>query len=213
MAAAERDGWYMPALMTLLATFVGFLYMARFIQAIFLGAPKRPFAATSEAPIAILIPQYLLVAGILVMSFFPKLLIDPVSRAIDPQFAATLRWEGMSLELIYAYWNPVPTMAVAVAIAAILFGLLWLLLRTRSADPHAASAGIYRFAQTICTALTPSVATRFWGEVSAVTAFAAERSRRLYTGNGQTYNLYIVYYLLALYAFGGGTQQLLALAR
>jgi hypothetical protein len=104
-------------------------------------------------------------------------------------------------------------MAVAVAIAAALFGLMWLLQRARSADPHAAPTGIYAFARAICTALTPALATRFWGEMRAVTAFAAERSRSLYTGNGQTYNLYIVYYLLALYAFGGGTQQLLALVR
>jgi hypothetical protein len=46
-----------------------------------------------------------------------------------------------------------------------------------------------------------------------MTAFAAERSRRVYTGNGRTYNLLIVYYLLALYIFGGGTQQMLALIR
>jgi formate hydrogenlyase subunit 3/multisubunit Na+/H+ antiporter MnhD subunit len=213
LSAMIEKGWYMPALMTLLATFVGFLYMARFIQAIFLGAPRRPSAAVTEAPLALLIPQYLLVAGILLMSFFPKLLIDPVSQAIDPQFAATLRWQGMSLELIYAYWNPLPVMAAAVAIAAILFGLLWLLYRARSADPRAASGGLYALAQNFCTALTPALATRFWGEVSAVTAFAAERSRSLYTGNGRTYNLYIVYYLLALYAFGGGTQQMLALVR
>jgi hypothetical protein len=187
--------------------------MARFIQAIFLGAPARPSTGVAEAPIAILIPQYLLVAGILVMSFFPKLLIDPVSEAIDPQFAATLRWEGMSLELIYAYWNPVPVMAAAVAIAAILFGILWLLHRSRSINPSAASAGLYALAQTICTALTPALATRFWGEMTAMTAFAAERSRSLYTGNGRTYNLYIVYYLIVLYAFGGGTQQMLALIR
>ena len=52
------------------------------------------------------------------MSFFPKLLIEPVSAAIDPYFASTLVWEGMSLEMIYGHWNPVPTMAVAVALSA-----------------------------------------------------------------------------------------------
>jgi hypothetical protein len=55
------------------------------------------------------------------MSFFPKLLIEPVSRAIDPQFASTLVWQGMSLEMIYGYWNPVPVMLFAVAAAAILY--------------------------------------------------------------------------------------------
>ena len=55
------------------------------------------------------------------MSFFPKLLIEPVSKAMDPQFASTLVWQGMSLELIYGYWNPMPAMAFAVALSAILF--------------------------------------------------------------------------------------------
>ena len=36
LSAMMEKGWYGPALLALLATFVGFLYMARFIKAIFL---------------------------------------------------------------------------------------------------------------------------------------------------------------------------------
>ncbi|MGV3635219.1 MAG: proton-conducting transporter membrane subunit [Pseudorhodoplanes sp.] len=211
LSAMMEKGWSVSALMTLVATFVGFLYMARFIQALFFGQRKVATTAVAEAPVALLIPQYLLVAGILTMSFFPKLLIDPVSAAIDPQFASTLRWQGMSLELIYAYWNPVPVMAFAVAVALALFGLLWLAQRSRPLAPR--EDGVYAFAQSICAALTPALASRLWSEVAAIAAFAAERSRRIYTGNGLTYNLTIVYYLLVLYIFGGGTQQMLALIR
>jgi formate hydrogenlyase subunit 3/multisubunit Na+/H+ antiporter MnhD subunit len=209
LTAMVEKGWYVSALMTLAATFVGFLYMARFIQ-VFLGAPVPAPAAAAEAPLALLLPQYLLVAGILLMSLFPKLLIDPVSAAIDPQFASTLRWDGMSLELIYATWNPLPAMAFAVAIALIAFALLWLVQRSRPFA--AASGGIYALAQAICAALTPPLVRGFWNEATALTVFASERSRRLYTGNGQTYNLYVVYYLLVLYAFGGGVQQMWSLA-
>ena len=77
----------------------------------------------------LLVSQYLLILGIVVMSFFPKLLIVPISEAIDPYFASTLVWDGMSLEMIYGYWNPVPVMSAAVAVSALLFGLLWLLRR------------------------------------------------------------------------------------
>ena len=86
--------------MGLLATFFGFLYMARFIQAIFLDPPKIARGKIAEAPAALLISQYLLILGILAMSFFPKLLIVPISEAIDPYFASTLVWDGMSLEMI-----------------------------------------------------------------------------------------------------------------
>ena len=72
LSAMMEKGWYGPAVMTLLATLVGFLYMARFIQAIFLGPPKTAHGGLTEAPVALWIPQYLLIMGILVMSFFPK---------------------------------------------------------------------------------------------------------------------------------------------
>jgi formate hydrogenlyase subunit 3/multisubunit Na+/H+ antiporter MnhD subunit len=210
LSAMMEKGWYVAALATLLATFVGFLYMGRFIWALFLGERRHPDVKVTEAPLPMLLAQYLLAGGILVMSFFPKLLIEPVSAAIDPQFASTLRWEGMSLELIYATWNPGPTMAFAVAVAAILFGLLWLARRVRLVGTT--SRGLYSFARSICAALTPGLASGFFGGLTAAAALAAERSRRVYTGSGQLYNLYVLYYLLALYAFGGGAQQVLSLA-
>lgn len=209
LSAMMERGWVVSALMTLLATFVGFLYMARLLQ-VFLGAPRPTRPAIREAPFALLISQYLLVAGILVMSFFPKLLIDPVSAAIDPQFASTLRWQGMSLELIYAYWNPVPVMAFAVAVAAILYGLLWLARRSLAFD--AASEGVYSFAQGLCATLTPPLAGQVWSGLATAVLSAADRARSIYTGDGQTYNLYILYYLLVLYVAGGGSHEILNMA-
>ena len=44
-----------------------------------------------ELPIALLVPQALLVVGILVLSLYPKLLMDPVSAAIDPP----VEWPAM----------------------------------------------------------------------------------------------------------------------
>ena len=107
---------------------------------IFSGVAMRTSHLT-EAPLALLIPQYLLVAGILAMSFFPKLLIEPISQAIDPQFASTLVWQGMSLEMIYGYWNPFPVMMLAVIVSAVLFGLFWLVRNAGWMRPGAARAG------------------------------------------------------------------------
>ena len=217
LTAMMEKGWYGPAVMTLLATFVGFLYMAHFIRAIFFGAPVR-HQRTKESPIALLIPLYLLVAGIMVMSFFPKLLIAPVSEAIDPQFASTLVWEGMSLEMIYGYWNPVPTMVFAVAISAILFGLFWLARRAgwandiQSSRDDAKPAGMYDFFKAVFAALTPPLANGFWGGLTIGTAAFAERTRMIYTGNAQTYAMYALYYFLVLYAAAGGVRQILAMS-
>ncbi|WP_027577952.1 proton-conducting transporter membrane subunit [Bradyrhizobium sp. Ai1a-2] len=214
LSAMMEKGWYGPAVMTLLATFVGFVYMARFIRAIFLGPRKAAHDDLREAPITLLIPQILLIAGIFLMSFFPKLLIAPISEAIDPQFASTLVWQGMSLEMIYGYWNPVPVMAFAVIVSAILLGLFWLLLRSGwwAAIAHVKIGGtqstLYEGLKTVFTMLTPPWAGALWGGLATATTASAERIRRLYTGNGQTYNLYILYYFLVLYVAGGGVRHL-----
>lgn len=203
LSAMMEKGWYGPAAMTLLATFVGFLYMEHFIHAIFFGRRKPKHRDLKEAPIALLIPQYLLVAGILVMSFFPKLLIEPVSQAIDPQFASTLVWQGMSLEMIYGYWNPFPVMMFAVIVSAILFGLFWLARNAGWLRYGAKRAGLYRFFTGIFATLTPPVATAFWGGFTGATTSLAQKARKLYTGNAHAYNLYILYYFIAVYVAAG----------
>jgi formate hydrogenlyase subunit 3/multisubunit Na+/H+ antiporter MnhD subunit len=213
LSAMMEKGWYASALTALLATFVGFVYMARFIRAIFLGPRKAALDGLADAPITLLIPQVLLIAGIFVMSFFPKLLIAPISEAIDPQFASTLVWQGMSLEMIYGYWNPVPVTAFAVSVSSMLFGLFWLLHRSgwrAIANVESGGARLYETFKTVFTTLTPPWAGAVWGGLAATATTSAERIRMLYTGNGQTYNLYILYYFLVLYIAGGGVRHLLS---
>ncbi|MBL8883804.1 MAG: proton-conducting membrane transporter [Hyphomicrobium sp.] len=216
LSAMMEKGWYGPALMTLLATFVGFLYMARFIQAIFLG-PRRPdYADLEEAPAALLTAQALLIVGILVMSFFPKVLIEPVSRAIDPQFASTLVWQGMSLEMIYGTWNPIPIMLLAVAVSALLFGLFWYLqhaglfkdMARRLARNLSPLQRFYAFCRTAFGVLTPPWASMFWSRVAVTADDLALCARSIYTGNGQIYSLFILYYVMALYIAAGGLRYL-----
>jgi formate hydrogenlyase subunit 3/multisubunit Na+/H+ antiporter MnhD subunit len=116
LSAMMDKGWHFLAIAGLFATFLGFLYMIRFVGGLFFGAHEKDQAVVGEAPMTLLIPQFLLIAGIVILSLFPKLLMTPVSAAIDPQFASTLVWDGMSLEMIYGYWNPVPIMLTAVVI-------------------------------------------------------------------------------------------------
>lgn len=217
LSAMMEKGWYGPVVMGVLATFVGLLYMARFVRAIFFGPRKEAHDTVAEAPLALLVPQYLLIAGILLMSFFPKLLIGPISEAIDPDFASTLVWEGMSLEMIYGYWNPAPTMAVAVAISVTLFVAFWLLKRSDSIKSAAtratawndtAVASFYAFYKSVFATLTPPLACAFWDALSAGTMALADRTRKIYNGDGQLYCLYILYFFVALYVASDVLQQM-----
>ena len=121
--------------------------------------------------------------------------MDPVSAAIDPQFASTLVWQGMSLETIYGYWNPLPVADVAVAAALLLFSLLWLGYR----HAQAGARSLARFYSYYRPALPP-LAEAGWGRLEGGVAAVSATLRKVYTGNGQTYALYVLFYFLAIYA-------------
>jgi formate hydrogenlyase subunit 3/multisubunit Na+/H+ antiporter MnhD subunit len=223
ISAMTEKGWWGLVVLSLIATFVGFLYMLRLATKVFFGPGKVSLVDTREAPALLLVPQLVLVAGIVVLSFYPKLLMDPVSEAIDPYFASTLVWEGMSLETIYGYWNPVPIMVGSVVIALALFAAVWFFYR-RQRERELAAAGaarqnkiavlaawsradIYGFYRPALGTILVPCAITFWNGVSAGINGMAERLRRVYTGNGQTYALYILYYFIALCVlnrFGSG---------
>ena len=48
--------------------------------------------------------------------------------------------------------------------------------------------------------MLPPVATEFWNGVTGFTLATDATVRQVYTGNGQTYALYVLIYFLALYA-------------
>lgn len=206
LSATVDKGWYLLAIAGLLGTFLGFLYMIRLSSGLFFGEVKNDQKEIGEAPLALLVPQFILVAGIVVLSLYPKLLMDPVSAAIDPQFAATLVWKGMSLETIYGYWNPAPIMIIAVMVAATLFALAWIAYRK---DRHVPADLPHFFAywHPAIGYNVPPVARVFWRNIAGAALSTAARMRLIYGGNGQTYVLYILFYFLALYfasvTFGG----------
>jgi hypothetical protein len=109
----------------------------------------------------------------------------------------------MSLEMIYGYWNPFPVMMFALIVSVILFGLFWLVRSAGWVEPGAARAGLYRFFMAVFTTLTPPVATALWGGLAGAVTSLSQSVRTIYTGNGQTYNLYILYYFIILYVAAG----------
>lgn len=200
LSAMMDRGWYGLAILAVLATFIGFLYMFRLAYAVFLGPRKTAHRGVREAPLPLLLPQFVLVAAIFVLSFYPKLLMDPVSAAIDPYFASTLVWQGMSLETIYGYWNPVPVMVATVAAAAVLLGLFMLIYRRRRGrSVPTGTAHFYGFYRSAFAPLVTPVANWFWDGLCDLTVGAGGLVRRIYTGNGQTYALHVLYYVIALY--------------
>ncbi|AWC23115.1 Multiple resistance and pH homeostasis protein A [Aminobacter sp. MSH1] len=199
LSAMVDKGWYGLAAAGILATLIGLLYMFRLAHALFLAPPQAAAVHVREAPMQLLLPQIVLVGAILVLSFQPKLFMDPVSTAIDPYFASTLVWEGMSLETIYGYWNPVPVMAASIAGAGVLFLIGWTVYRLDQGRTAAKGiAEFYRYYIKISQPWSAPLATRAWESIARLGTVSAEATRRVYTGDGQMYVLVALFYVLFL---------------
>lgn len=195
LAAMMEKGWTELAVAGAIATFLGLWYMVRLFAALFLG-PSANNGTLREASAALLLPQLLLVGGIFILSLFPKLLMAPVSDAIDPDFAASLVWQGQSLETIYGLWDPTPVMLSALVAVVVLAVLWWVIVRDRRMIPTARSALLS--GSPLPMVLTPPLATSFWRSMATGANTLADIVRSVYNGNAQAYVLQALLYFLAV---------------
>ncbi len=217
--ALIEKGWYLQTGLAFFASTIAFLYCYRLIHAIFLGMPKPNQLKVKEAPVWLLIPQYILIIALLVFSADPKLLLQPLSAAIDPVFSSTLFWQGNTVFSSIGYWNGMITIIIVGAIFVLV--LIYLLLinpKAQKVKPfnivfaaekperpettHYAYKFFTPYQRAMAPILKPLV-KRFWLAVDEWAHALASVFRNIYTGNGQTYALFILLFGLVLYYIMG----------
>lgn len=198
---------------------VAFLYLFRLIHAIFLGQPKDPERRIKEAPAWLLIPQVLVMAGLMGFSMYPQAVIRPIERAVAAYFPPTAAWEGPVMVSSLGYWSGewvmVATMAIFIAC------LVWLLVVMRKpryirqfnivfaserpdkpVTTHYAYNFFGHYRKALGFLVRPGFEA-FWRWIREAVESLGGSIRRIYTGNGQTYVLHILLYVVALFLVGG----------
>ena len=223
--ALMEKGWYWIAALAFFSSAVAFLYMFRLLQTVFLGQRKFEHAKLREAPAILLAPQFVMIAAIMVISAYPRLLLDPLSAAIDPWISNTLVWEGFALQTQFGYWNAPMIMAVVGGVWMIPLVLLLLISLTlkiqkveqfnivyaaerphRPEDTHYAYNFFAHYDRAIGFLVKPR-ATAFWNAAVEWTHTLGSSLRIFYNGNGQTYALFILIYFVAMVLVNGGFAQ------
>jgi len=218
--ALIEKGWLLQAALVFFASTIAFLYCFRLIHTIFLGQPKPRFRNVKEAPMTILAPQFILMLAIMLLSVFPGLLVKRLSASLEPFFTTSVHWKGLTLFSSLGYWNGtiimVITMAVFILVAAYLFIFS---PRPQKVKPfNIVFAGekpylpetthyAYRFFRPYERAMSPllrPLVKRFWHGLSEWSNTLAGAVRQIYTGDGQTYVLYIFIVGVLLYFFSSG---------
>ena len=214
-----NKGWYLEAAAAFFASGVAFLYLYRLIHSIFLGQPKPEHKDIREAPLALILPQVGLMAILMAVSVFPSLMLNPILAITGRSFEPIFRFAGSALQSPLGYWNGTLTMVVTGVVFALC--LVWMLINLHNPQsvkqfnivfaaerPLRPNTTHYAWAffepyRDALGFLTKARAERFWAVVGTGINGVGGALRRLYTGNGQTYALHVVIYVVALYFFMG----------
>ncbi|MDJ0806809.1 MAG: proton-conducting transporter membrane subunit [Gammaproteobacteria bacterium] len=215
-------GWYWQAGLAFFASAVAFLYLFRLIHTVFLGQRKQAHKDLREASWLLLFPQILLIVAIMAFSIWPKLLIDPIASSFAGIFPEALIWDGTMLKTRLGYWDGF--MVINIVAGVFLVPLLILLFLSRfmqiqkvkqfnivfaaeRPETPETTHYAYNFFSFYEKALGPLLkprATAFWDGVSEWSHTIGSTLRVLYTGNGQTYALYVLFYVVMIYIAVGG---------
>ncbi|MGD8933695.1 MAG: proton-conducting transporter membrane subunit, partial [Gammaproteobacteria bacterium] len=220
--ALMDKGWYWIAALAFFSSAVAFLYMFRLLQTVFLGQRKLEHRELHEAPAILLAPQFVMIAAIMVISAYPKILLDPLSAAIMPWIGGSLAWDGTALQTSFGYWNAPMIMAVVAGVWLVPLIILLLISLTlkiqkveqfnivyaaerphRPEDTHFAYNFFAHYDRAIGFLVKPR-ATAFWNNVVEWSHTLGSSLRIFYNGNGQTYALFILMYFVAMVLLNGG---------
>jgi len=218
-SALINKGWYLEAGVAFFSSAVAFLYLFRLIHTIFLGQPKTVQQHVREAPLALLIPQGLLMVVLFVLSAFPTLMLKPIMDVTRTIFPTVLSLSGSVLSSPLGYWDGTLTMVVTIVVFMLCLG--WLLLNLhnpqtvkqfnivfaaeRPFKPETThfAWNFYAPYEKALGFLTKQRGERFWAAFGSGINALGGAARRLYTGNGQTYALHVVLYVVVLFLIMG----------
>ncbi|MBI9108099.1 MAG: hypothetical protein JEZ04_15225 [Spirochaetales bacterium] len=219
--AVIEKGWLLQGVVAGVSGLIAFLYLFRLIFAIFLGQLKDVHRRVKEAPFWILLPQILLILLVLYLSFFPGAFLRPIGDIVSefhPEGA--LVWNGATAVSEFGYWNGEAVMWVFIALFAANFALLFFLNRgaqkikqfnivyaaERPARPETTHFAYNMFApyRKALGFLEYPITTKFWSGVADLMHSIAGFTRRIYTGNGQTYLLQIIVFVVISFLLSNG---------
>jgi hypothetical protein len=158
----------------------------------------------------------------MIFSALPNSLLQPIGEFLKPIFPeGALVWDGQNAYSSLGYWNGKLIMFVVVGIFAAVF--FWLIFWNRKVKKvkqfnivyaaerperpettHYAYNFFAHYRKAVGILAEPKI-TAFWNGIAEATNAIAEKIRKIFNGDGQTYVLHIIVFVLFVYllSFGG----------
>jgi NADH:ubiquinone oxidoreductase subunit 5 (subunit L)/multisubunit Na+/H+ antiporter MnhA subunit len=210
---------YFLVIVIFFSSTAAFLYCYKFLFGFFLGQEEKEWDYVKEAPALMVVPMLILAFGTFVLGVFPGLILNPINDAMQALGYADTRGHLWEMSVIFNDWgNQVAMQPIIYGIIVIfLFFLIFLTVKSYKNTRYVTTKDIsssgevpkehenltfsINFMQPFFRAVEPLMKRQidkyYNGFANGMEALF-DFTRRIYTGNGQTYAMYVVIFVMIL---------------
>ena len=213
---------YIMVIMIFFSSTAAFLYCYKFLFGFFLGQEEKEWAHVKEAPAMMVIPMLILAAGLFVLGTFPGLILNPIDAGLQEMGFAATQGRYWEMSVLFNEWgDKIMLQPMVYAIMAVfLFFLTFLTIKGYKNTRYVTTKDIsssgevplehenltfsQNFFQPFLRVVEPFMKRqidKFYNEFGKGMEAIFDFVRRIYTGNGQTYALYAVIFIVILLMF------------
>lgn len=214
--AVILKGWYIQGAIAFFGGIIAFLYLFKLISSVFLGQLKDNHRNVKEISIWFIIPIYILIVGLMIFAAKPEWVLQPMGDMIAQYFPeGGLNWDGGMASTKIGYWHGSHIMIIVGIMFVVLFS--WLAILSRKAQKvkqfnivysgerpftpettHVSHNIFAGYNKALGFLVMPWI-TNFWNYLSDAIHDISDFLKRIYSGNGQTYLIHIMLYIVVVY--------------
>lgn len=213
---------YLLVILIFFSSTAAFLYCYKFLFGFFLGQEEKEWAHVKEAPAVMVVPMVLMAVFMFVLGTFPGIILNPINKGlIDLGFADSYKHVWDTSIILNGWGNSIVLQPLLYGIASIFFFFLVVLLwkgykgtRYVSTKDISTSGEIptedenltfsVGFTQPFLRAVAPVMRRqidKYYTDFAKGLEGFFEFVRRIYTGNAQTYAVYVIVFIVVVLLF------------
>lgn len=210
---------YFLVILIFFASTSAFLYSYRFLFGLFLGQEEEEAKQITEVSWWMLIPMLALSAVSVVTGMYPGLIFRPAARALESIGLPAGQWDMSILSNVWGNQTDVFTVGSTVGILFVLWALFitfkgkkntrWLTAKEISTsgeipapeDNFTFQRGFFQPFERAVGRLYRWSMDQLWEDIGAALEAFFGFIRKIYTGNAQTYALYVIVFVVLLILF------------
>ncbi len=210
---------YFLVIVIFFSSTAAFLYSYRFLFGLFLGQEEKETKHVKEAPYSMIIPMVILALVLIVTGAYPGILFEPIANGMHYLGFSDVNWD---MSVLVNVWGEESNMAYINLTIGVVFVVIFLFLTIKGykgtryvGTKDISSSGeiptenenltyqldFFRPFQRAAAPLYKRSMDKIWNDLGNALEAIFNFTRKIYTGNGQTYALFVVIFLVILLIF------------